>query len=96
MRVGVLTYTLPAPGGLPRLGGGGKAKQGTLYYRDQDKMLADFARMRAQADVVIVSMHWGYEYTHGVNAEQKKLGPPAGGQRSRPGAGPSSPRSPGH
>ena len=74
VRVGVLAYTLPAPGRLYPAWAAGEGKAGTLYYRDQDKMLADLARMRAQADVVIVSMHWGYEYTHGVNAEQKKLG----------------------
>ena len=34
---------------------------------------ADISRVRDMVDVVMVAMHWGTEYSHGVSAEQTKI-----------------------
>lgn len=41
-------------------------------YSDQ-KAYGDISKIRDQVDVVIVAMHWGTEYSHGVSAEQTKI-----------------------
>ena len=43
---------------------------GMIY---EDKLRTEVAAAREVADVVIVSMHWGYEDTQKVNDEQKRL-----------------------
>ncbi len=34
---------------------------------------ADISRVRDQVDVVMVAMHWGTEYSHGVSADQTRI-----------------------
>lgn len=41
-------------------------------YSDE-KAKADIEAMKGKVDVIIVSMHWGVEYTHTPNEEQKKI-----------------------
>ena len=74
VRVAVLAYTRAAPGWQYPLWAAGLDKPGTVFYRDQAKMLEDLARAKSSADVVIVSMHWGNEYTYAVNDIQKDMG----------------------
>jgi poly-gamma-glutamate synthesis protein (capsule biosynthesis protein) len=40
---------------------------------DESQMAEDIARLKADADVVVVSMHWGNEYARQPNARQKEL-----------------------
>lgn len=43
---------------------------------DEQLILADAARARAEgADLVVLSLHWGTEYQHEPNAQQRELGP---------------------
>jgi len=44
-----------------------------IPYLDDDTVLADLARAKAESDFVIVSVHWGDENTQTPNAEQKRL-----------------------
>jgi poly-gamma-glutamate synthesis protein (capsule biosynthesis protein) len=74
VKVAVLAYTRAAPGWQYPLWAAGADKPGTVFYMDQDKMIQDLERARAAADVVIVSMHWGNEYTYSVNANQRQMG----------------------
>lgn len=48
----------------------GKEYLVNLYSDEQAK--ADIEKVRDQVDVVMVSMHWGTEYTHVPNAEQRR------------------------
>lgn len=72
--VGFLAYTRPAPSWQYPAWAATVNRPGTIFYRDREQMLEDLARIQLEADVVIVSMHWGEEYTHKVAAEQKELG----------------------
>jgi len=74
VRVALLAYTRSAPAWEYPLWAAGPDKPGTVFYMDEDKMIQDIARARARADIVIVSMHWGNEYTHTVNSTQRELG----------------------
>ena len=74
LKVALLAYTRPAPDWEYPQWAAGPGKPGTVFYRDREKMLADVAGARFAADIVIVSMHWGNEYTYQVSAEQKELG----------------------
>ena len=40
----------------------------------KETILADIAKVRDQADVVVVSVHWGMDYVSQPNAEQRNLG----------------------
>jgi hypothetical protein len=43
---------------------------------DEELILAETARARSEgAEVVILSLHWGDEYVHAPNAQQRDLGP---------------------
>jgi poly-gamma-glutamate synthesis protein (capsule biosynthesis protein) len=43
---------------------------------DEGRILADAARARSQgAEVVVVAVHWGDEYSHDPNDQQRTLGP---------------------
>ncbi len=43
---------------------------------DEGRILADAARARSQgAEVVVLAMHWGDEYSHDPNDQQRTLGP---------------------
>jgi poly-gamma-glutamate capsule biosynthesis protein CapA/YwtB (metallophosphatase superfamily) len=52
----------------------GPEKPGALYYREREQFIADIEKARRWADVVIVSLHFGDEYTHRVNREQQETG----------------------
>jgi poly-gamma-glutamate synthesis protein (capsule biosynthesis protein) len=41
---------------------------------DPDRILADIARAKAQADLVVVSLHWGHEFIDYPSAAQVELG----------------------
>ena len=49
-------------------------KPGAALLHDHNQIKADIERLRPAADLVLVSFHWGYEYTSNVAAEQQKLG----------------------
>lgn len=49
-------------------------KPGPAFYEDRDAFARDIERASRAADVVIVSMHWGDEYTYTVNREQREMG----------------------
>jgi len=40
----------------------------------KETILADIAKVRDQADIVVVSVHWGMDYVSQPNAEQRDLG----------------------
>ena len=40
---------------------------------DKEKAKQDIERVKDKADVIIVSMHWGVEYTHTPTAEQREI-----------------------
>lgn len=42
-----------------------------VYNKEQVKK--DIERVRDKVDVLLVSMHWGEEYTHGITSDQKKI-----------------------
>ena len=52
----------------------GPERPGTVYYCEREQLIADIEKVRRWADVVIVSLHWGDEYTHRVNREQQETG----------------------
>lgn len=74
LQVGLLAYTRPAPSWQYAAWAASSQQGGTVFYRDREKMLLDVARMRTEVDILIVSMHWGNEYTHQVTAGQRELG----------------------
>lgn len=49
----------------------GKSYMVNLY--DKEKVAADIAAVKDQADVILVSMHWGTEYVHTPTTEQKEI-----------------------
>ncbi|MBS4173008.1 CapA family protein [Bacillus sp. FJAT-49736] len=68
IKIAVLSYTygtngIPVPEG----------KDYLVNLIDRDKILAELKKARSQADVVILSMHWGIEYQRQPNEEQKQL-----------------------
>lgn len=74
VQVAVLAYTRAAPSRQYPSWAATEDKPGTVFYYDEERMIEALARARADADVVIISMHWGNEYTYQVNAEQKRIG----------------------
>ena len=70
VRVGLLSYTYGMNGGIPDDGAG------AVEFIDTDAILADAAAARAAgAAIVVVSLHWGDEYSHDINASQADLAP---------------------
>lgn len=49
-----------------------KGKEYLVNLFDYEKARADIEAVRDQVDVVLVSMHWGVEYTHVPTQEQRK------------------------
>lgn len=43
----------------------------------EEAVVADITRLREDADIVVVSFHWGMEHTTALTGEQKRLGPAA-------------------
>jgi poly-gamma-glutamate capsule biosynthesis protein CapA/YwtB (metallophosphatase superfamily) len=68
VKIAFLAYTygtngIPLPKDMPFL----------VEYIDKDRITADVLRAKQQADCVIVSMHWGIEYQHTINDQQKDI-----------------------
>ena len=74
VKVAVLAYTRAAPMRYYPAWQAEENKPGTMFYYRKDLIMEDLERVRQQVDVVIVSVHWGNEYTHSVNQEQVDLG----------------------
>lgn len=69
--IGLLSYTFSF-NGVPYPGG----EQWRSHLIDEEAILAEAAAARqAGADVVIVSMHWGDQYVHEPNTQQRELAP---------------------
>ena len=49
----------------------GKEYLNNVY--SEEKAAADIAKVKDKADVIIVAMHWGTEYSLGVSADQEKI-----------------------
>ncbi len=49
----------------------GKEYLNNVY--SNEKAAADIAKVKGKADVIIVAMHWGTEYTLGVNTNQEEI-----------------------
>ena len=69
IKVAYLAYTygtngIPVP----------KGKEYLVNLIDREKMKEEIVRARNQADVVVMSIHWGIEYQRYPSNEQKKLG----------------------
>ncbi len=63
-------WTYDTNGNLPPAG---KEYMVNTYRGHEEEMLARVSKAKEQADFVIVSMHWGTEYTHEPDSEQIKL-----------------------
>jgi len=68
VRVGFLAYTygtngIPVPRNRPYI----------VSLIDLEIMEAEISALRPLVDFLAVSMHWGYEYVHSPNAEQRRL-----------------------
>lgn len=63
-----LSYTTWTNGLYPE---SGKEYLNNVYSNELAK--ADIERVRDQVDVIIVAMHWGTEYSHGVSQEQQEI-----------------------
>lgn len=67
IKYALLSYTmhtngLPVPSGKPYL----------VNVYDKDKVKADIEAVRPNVDVLFVAMHWGEEYTHKPNSNQRE------------------------
>lgn len=50
-----------------------KGKDYLLNVWNEEQAKADIDRVRDKADIVIVAMHWGVEYTHSPNSDQRDI-----------------------
>lgn len=73
IKTAVLAYSRAFKGIYPAWRAGPE-KPGAVYYCERDHFIADINNARRWADVVIVSLHWGDEYTYRVNREQRETG----------------------
>ncbi len=68
VKIALLAYTYGTNGlALPA------SAEGSVKYIDDDLMIAELAAAQEQADIVLVSMHWGVEYQARPNDEQRRL-----------------------
>lgn len=68
VKVALLAYTYGTNGlKLPA------GSSGIVKYIDDGLMCRELAAAKEQADIVIVSIHWGQEYQANANAEQKRI-----------------------
>ena len=71
VRVGFLSYTAVSNGQLV-------PKPWMLDWADPERVIADARRIRSRgAELVIVNLHWGAEYVHGVTPTAGRARPPA-------------------
>lgn len=68
VKYGFLAYTT-LTNGLVR----DKGKEYSLNVFDKELVKKDVEKLKEKADLIIVSMHWGVEYSHSVSAEQKEI-----------------------
>lgn len=68
IKYGFLAYTT-LTNGLVR----DKGKEYSLNVFDKELVKKDVEKLKEKADLIIVSMHWGVEYSHSVSAEQKEI-----------------------
>lgn len=68
IKYGLLAYTT-LTNGLVR----DKGKEYSLNVFDKELVKKDVEKLKEKADLIIVSMHWGVEYSHSVSAEQKEI-----------------------
>jgi poly-gamma-glutamate capsule biosynthesis protein CapA/YwtB (metallophosphatase superfamily) len=68
--VAVLAFTEIIPGGFSATG---KQPGVNATTPDREKLLAAIASAKKKADFVIVSFHWGTEYTERANEDQRRL-----------------------
>ncbi len=73
IKVVVLAYSAVFKFGYPAWKAGPE-KPGTLYYCEREQFIDDIEKARRRADVVVVSLHFGDEYTHRINKEQRETG----------------------
>jgi poly-gamma-glutamate synthesis protein (capsule biosynthesis protein) len=78
VRVGLLGYSAivgsnPAGAGTPGMAFISMAPWGPLNETDVTHMEQDIRAAKKQADVVIPYFHWGTEYTHDANADQRSV-----------------------
>ena len=50
-----------------------KGKEYLVNYYDADQVKKDVERLRDKVDLLMVAMHWGEEYTHTPNSNQKEI-----------------------
>lgn len=68
IKLGLLDYTYGLNGlELP------EGKEYLVDLIDQNKIINDIYRLNEVSDIQLVSMHWGTEYSMGVNEQQKQL-----------------------
>ena len=92
-RVALLAYTddFAVPAQHRSFWRAAEQKPGAALLHDHNQIKADIERLRPAADLVLVSFHWGYEYTSNVAAEQQKTWPSGNRRRCRSGTGTPSP-----
>lgn len=50
-----------------------KGKEYLVNIYNEEKVKKDISKVKSKADVIMVSMHWGVEYIHAPNSEQKRI-----------------------
>jgi poly-gamma-glutamate capsule biosynthesis protein CapA/YwtB (metallophosphatase superfamily) len=75
-KVGLLAYTddYAIPVAWRRFWQAGPDTPGAALLHDRQKIRDDIRRLRSQVDVLLVSFHWGIEYTYNLTAGQRELG----------------------
>jgi poly-gamma-glutamate synthesis protein (capsule biosynthesis protein) len=68
-----ITGSTPATAGSPGMAYLAMAPWGRYTPSEADRMAADIAAARTRADLVVVYYHWGTEYTHDANADQRAV-----------------------
>ena len=68
IKYGLLAYTTETNG---LVAPSGKSFYMNVYSDKQAK--EDIDRLRDKVDLLMVSMHWGIEYSHGVSSDQKRI-----------------------
>ncbi len=74
-KVGLLAYTddFAVPARLRSFWQAGHDQGGAALIHDQKRIREDILRLREETDVLLVSFHWGYEYTYTISKEQREL-----------------------
>ncbi len=74
-KVGLLAYTddFAVPARYRSLWQAGEAEGGAALIHDRERIREDILRLRPETDVLLVSFHWGREYTYKITQEQRQL-----------------------